>query len=104
MEDGDSEDCQKPLTSRALTALRESEHSFPELALFLALVSDSTSSMSTTTKVEGSASLFFTTSNILSTSLPDSPCHDELRLWLLISTRSPWRKSVILKVEWQQEQ
>ena len=86
-----------------MTAPRESEHSRPVPAPFLALVSDSTSSMSTTTKVERSASFSFTTSNILSTSLPDSPDHCmgrigkeqrkdvtmELRLWLLISTRSP---------------
>ena len=61
--------------SREFTILKESEHSRSELAFFLALVKDSTSSIMRTTKVAGSANFSFTLSNSLCTSLPLSPSH-----------------------------
>ena len=61
--------------SSEFTILKESEHSRSELAFFLALVKDSTSSIMRTTKVVGSASLAFTSSKSLCTSLPLSPNH-----------------------------
>ena len=61
--------------SSEFTILMESEHSLPELAFFLALVRDSTSSIMRTTKVAGSASFSFTLSKSLCTSLPLSPNH-----------------------------
>merc|ERR1711942_271734 len=71
---------------RALTTLKASLGSDPDIEFFLAAVSDSTSSMSTHTKDLVSSINLLISVNIFCTSLLDSENQLEKRLWELIST------------------
>eukprot|EP01139_Manchomonas_bermudensis_P009721 Amastigsp_a339483_8.p5 type:complete len:114 gc:universal Amastigsp_a339483_8:118-459(+) len=73
----------------ALTTRIESEGSAPESAEVRAVVSDSTSSMSTQTNASSSATISRMVAKSFMTSFPDSENHFENSEWALISTSWP---------------